>query len=38
MMLGKNEYMGQKDRHSFAVASPKKLLSVTVDLKNGKHE
>ena len=38
MMLGKNEYMGMKDRDLFAAASPKKVLSLTVDLERGKHE
>ena len=38
MMLGENEYMGTKDRQSFTAASPKRLLSLTVDLKSGEHE
>ncbi len=38
MMLGKDEFMGRKDRRLFAAVSPKKLLSLTVDLKDGKKE
>ena len=38
MMLGKDEFMGRKDRRMFAAVSPRKLLSLTVDLKDGKKE
>ena len=38
MMLGEDEYKGRKGRHLFAAASPKTLLSLTVDLKRGEHE
>ena len=33
MMLGRDEYLGRTERDGFAAASPKELLSVTVDLK-----
>ena len=38
MMLGENEYKGEKDRDLFAAASPKRLLSLTVELTSGEHE
>ena len=34
MMLGTDEYLRRKDRQAFVAASPKKLLSLTIDVKD----
>ena len=38
MMLGRDEYLGREERDGFAAASPKELLSVTIDLKRDGEE
>lgn len=37
MMLGEDEYWGTKDREGFVAASPRALLSLTVNKSNSKH-